>query len=64
LTERILVICEKPTAARRIALALDDDRAPEGYSERGVPYFIARRGGKELLIVSALSSRLLATCSR
>jgi len=49
-----LVICEKPTAARRIARALDDDRAPEGYAERGVPYFIARRGGKDLLVVSAL----------
>jgi DNA topoisomerase-1 len=54
LTERILVLCEKPTAAKRIAQALDDDRAPEGYTDRGVPYFIARRGGKDLLVVSAL----------
>jgi len=54
LTERILVICEKPTAARRIAQALDDDRAPEGYEERGAPYFIARRGNKDLVVVSAL----------
>jgi len=54
LTERILVICEKPTAARRIAQALDDDRAPEGYEERGVLYFIARRGNKDLVVVSAM----------
>jgi len=54
LTKRILVICEKPTAARRIAQALDDDRAPEGYEERGVLYFIARRGNKDLVVVSAM----------
>jgi DNA topoisomerase-1 len=54
LTERVLVVCEKPTAARRIAQALDDDGAPEGFSERGVPYFIARRGKLDLIIVSAL----------
>ena len=54
MTERILVICEKPTAARRIAEALDRDRAPESYRERGVPYFIARRGRKDLVVVSAL----------
>jgi DNA topoisomerase-1 len=53
-TERILVICEKPTAARRIAQALDDDGAPEGFMERGVPYFMARRNGKDLIVVSAL----------
>ena len=54
MTERILVICEKPTAAGRIAEALDVDRAPESYRERGVPYFIARRGRKDLVVVSAL----------
>ena len=54
LTRRILVICEKPTAARRIAQALDDDGAPEEYGERGVPYHIARRGSVDLIVVSAL----------
>ena len=54
MTERVLVVCEKPTAARRIAQALDDDGAPEGFSERGVPYFVARRGKLDLIVVSAL----------
>lgn len=51
---RTLVVCEKPTAARRIAQALDDDSTPESYRERGVPYYIARRGRDDLIIVSAL----------
>jgi len=54
LTRRTLVICEKPTAARRIAQALDDAGEPEGYRERGAPYFIASRGGAQLVVVSAL----------
>jgi len=54
LTGRTLVICEKPTAARRIAQALDEAGEPEAYRERGVPYFIALRGGSELIVVSAL----------
>lgn len=54
LKERILVVCEKPTAARRIAHALDDDGAPEAYDEGGVPLFIARRDDDELVVVSAL----------
>lgn len=54
LTGRTLVICEKPTAAKRIAQALDEEGRPEGYRERGVPYFIARRDGADLIVVSAL----------
>ncbi|MEE8354925.1 MAG: DNA topoisomerase I [Candidatus Bathyarchaeia archaeon] len=54
MTERVLVVCEKPTAARRIAQALDDDGAPESFSERGVPYHVARRGKLDLIVVSAL----------
>jgi len=54
LTERVLVVCEKPTAARRIAQALDDGGAPESFSEKGVPYHIARRGKLDLIVVSAL----------
>jgi DNA topoisomerase-1 len=54
LTERVLVVCEKPTAARRLAQALDDDGAPESFSERGVPYHVARRGKLDLILVSAL----------
>lgn len=54
MTERVLVVCEKPTAAKRIAQALDDDGAPESFSERGVPYHVARRGKLDLIVVSAL----------
>jgi DNA topoisomerase-1 len=54
LTGRTLVICEKPTAARRIAHALDEDAAPQSFTERGVPYFIAKRGEEDLIVVSAL----------
>jgi DNA topoisomerase-1 len=54
LSEKVLVICEKPTAARRIAEALDDNRAPQGFVEQGVPYFVATRGQLNLVIVSAL----------
>jgi len=54
LTERVLIISEKPTAARRIAEALDDEGAPEGFRERGVPYYVARKGKQDLIVVSAL----------
>ncbi|MCW3992885.1 MAG: DNA topoisomerase I [Candidatus Bathyarchaeota archaeon] len=54
MTGPTLVVCEKPTAAKRIAQALDDAGRPGAYRERGVPYFVARRGGRELLVVSAL----------
>jgi len=49
-----LVISEKPTAARRIAEALDDEGAPEGFRERGAPYYVARKGEQDLIVVSAL----------
>ncbi|UCH57170.1 MAG: DNA topoisomerase I [Candidatus Bathyarchaeota archaeon] len=52
--ERTLVICEKPSAALRIARALDESRAPESFNERGVDYHVARRGDEDLIIVSAL----------
>jgi len=54
LTRSTLVICEKPTAAKRIAQALDDAGMPESFRERGVPYFVAHRDGAELIVVSAL----------
>jgi len=51
---RILVVCEKPTAASRIAQALDDHNSPETYREKGVSYHLARNGRNDLIIVSAL----------
>ena len=52
--ERVLVICEKPSAARRIAEALDEDGKPRTYMESGVSFFTAHRGEAELTVVSAL----------
>ena len=54
LKERVLVVCEKPTAARRIAYALDDRGTPEVRDEEGINYYIAERDKAELVVVSAL----------
>ncbi|MGD8506153.1 MAG: DNA topoisomerase I [Candidatus Bathyarchaeota archaeon] len=48
-----LIITEKPSAARRIAQALDQKGKPEKVEEENVPYFLAKRD-KPLAIVSAL----------
>jgi DNA topoisomerase-1 len=63
MTRRTLVVCEKPTAARRIAQALDDEGAPESFREKGVPYFIAHRRSEDLIIVSALGHLFTVTQS-
>lgn len=49
-----LVITEKPDAAQRIALALDKGEKPRKLSENGVPYYVARRNGGEIVVVPAL----------
>ena len=49
----ILVVAEKPSAAKRIAEALDVKKDPERCSVGGVPYFVADRGCK-IVVVSAL----------
>jgi DNA topoisomerase-1 len=48
-----LIVTEKPDAAQRIAKALDYDGKPERIEENGVPYFVAQRDRK-LVVVSAL----------
>jgi len=48
-----LIIAEKPDAARRIAEALDRNGRPKKVEEGGVPYFIAHRD-RRLVIVPAL----------
>ncbi|MDH5461780.1 MAG: DNA topoisomerase I, partial [Candidatus Bathyarchaeota archaeon] len=48
-----LVVTEKPDAARRIAKALDSEGKPERVEENGVPYFLADRDRK-LVVVPAL----------
>jgi len=54
LPERFLVITEKPSSARRIAQALDEEGRPASLREGSVQYHVARREGDELLVVSAL----------
>lgn len=49
-----LVIAEKPDAAQRIALALDKRERPRKLSENGVPYYVAKRNGREIVVVPAL----------
>lgn len=48
-----LIITEKPDAAQRIAIALDNKRKPQKLKENGVPYFVAQRD-KKLVIAPAL----------
>jgi DNA topoisomerase-1 len=48
-----LIVTEKPDAAKRIAQALDLQGKPQALRENGVPYFVAQRDRK-LVIVPAL----------
>jgi DNA topoisomerase-1 len=48
-----LIITEKPDAAERIAVALDNEGKPQKLREKGVPYFVAKRD-KKLVIAPAL----------
>ncbi len=48
-----LIITEKPDAAQQIAKALDQEGKPEKMEENGVPYFLAQRNRK-LVVVPAL----------
>ncbi|MFB0543221.1 MAG: toprim domain-containing protein, partial [Candidatus Bathyarchaeia archaeon] len=61
---RVLVVCEKPTAAKRIAEALDEGLKPRAFRERNVPYYVARHGESELVVVSALGHLFTLTQSR
>ncbi len=51
---RVMVITEKPTAAKRIAHALDDNETPTEVKKRGVSYYDCKRGTDELIVVYAL----------
>jgi len=48
-----LIVTEKPDAAQRIAKALDLKGKPQKIEENGVPYFLAQRD-KKLVVVPAL----------
>jgi DNA topoisomerase-1 len=47
-----LIITEKPDAAKRIALALDAKGEPQEAREKGVPYFIAQRDTRLVVVPS------------
>jgi len=50
---RVLVIAEKPDAAKRIAVALDEREAPKRMLEGNVSYYVAKRGGT-IVVASAV----------
>ncbi|HIE18275.1 TPA: DNA topoisomerase I, partial [Candidatus Bathyarchaeota archaeon] len=51
---KALLLCEKPSAARRIAKALDDDGRPAERKIGRVPYYESKRDDRQLIIVPAL----------
>ncbi len=53
---KCLVIAEKPTAAKRIAEALDENSNPSEIKKRGVSYFECVRNECTLLVVYALGN--------
>ena len=51
---KIILISEKPTAAKRIAQALDDNGTPNEVKKRGASYYESTRNGDNLIVVYAL----------
>jgi DNA topoisomerase-1 len=49
-----MLITEKPTAAKKIAVALDDDKSPKEIKKGKTSYFECSRGNDELIVVYAL----------
>ena len=51
---QILILCEKPDAAARVAQALDEDSQPLRTEAHGVPFYKATRGKQTLFVCSAI----------
>ena len=51
---RVMVITEKPTAAKRIAHALDENESPIEVKKRGASYYNCKRGNDNLTVVYEL----------
>ncbi|MHA2153301.1 MAG: DNA topoisomerase [Candidatus Thorarchaeota archaeon] len=51
---RVMIITEKPTAAKRIANALDENHSPQEIKKRSASYFECKRNNDELVVVYAL----------
>jgi DNA topoisomerase-1 len=54
LVSNILIITEKPSAAAKIAVALDEKGEPEEVKKRSASYYSCNRNGDTLLVVYAL----------
>jgi DNA topoisomerase-1 len=54
LSKRALIITEKPSSARRIAAALDENGKPNRGRYRKVSFYVSYRDGMELVVVSAV----------
>ncbi|MEM3041838.1 MAG: toprim domain-containing protein [Nitrososphaerota archaeon] len=52
--ETVLILCEKPDAAMRVAKALDENEKPQKKFLNKVPYYEATEKGRRLVIVPAL----------
>lgn len=52
--KRVLVITEKPSSARRIAAALDENHKPNRAHYGKVSFYVSMRDGAELIVVSAV----------
>ncbi|MFW9850923.1 MAG: toprim domain-containing protein, partial [Candidatus Thorarchaeota archaeon] len=50
----VMVISEKPTAAKKIAAALDENNSPQEIKKRGASYYECTRNGDTLIVVYAL----------
>ncbi|MFW9805297.1 MAG: DNA topoisomerase I [Candidatus Thorarchaeota archaeon] len=50
----MMVITEKPIAAKRIAHALDENKSPTEVKKRGASYYDCKRGNDNLIVVYAL----------
>ncbi|MHA1895213.1 MAG: DNA topoisomerase, partial [Candidatus Helarchaeota archaeon] len=53
-TNQILIVCEKPTACKKIAKILDERNRPKSLKKDKVTFYKAFRNGRELNIVSAI----------
>ena len=54
MSKHVLVVTEKTSSAKKIAQALDELEKPKTFREKGVPFFISKRGNKTIIIVSAV----------
>jgi len=52
--KNVLVLCEKPSSAERIARALDEYSKPQKRETDRVTHYEVLRGGKKLIVVAAL----------